>query len=496
MISDSEGIRLIFGLKLKALRQQQGMNYQALSEATGIAVSYLHDIENGKKYPKADKIIILAKALNVDYDYLVSLTAKKRLQPVIDFMNSDFTSTVPWEHFGITPASLLSMFANMPDKITAFVSTILKRSRRLQTSNDTFYTSALRSYQDLHDNYFEDLEKAVVEFREHVKLKIHVPLELDVLEKRLLKLYDVKVDRKGMSGKEEIKYLRSFYAEHKKILYVNKGLTNAQEKFLLGRELAFQHLKLSPRPYETNVQSLASFEILLHNFNASYFSNALLMPEKTIIEDIHSVFASNKWSSEAWLDLVAKYDVTPEMLMQRLTNILPKHFGIEQLFFLRMRGEVEKDYFEITKELHLSQFHNPYANDLQEHYCRRWLAIDIMKDVDKKVKEKKFRKPLIHAQISEYWQTDSRYFCITFAKPHSADSDVIISVTLGLLIDQNLIQKVPLLNDPSIPVKTVHTTCERCGIMDCKERAGKPIIIEQQEKIKAIEETLQKLDQN
>ncbi len=495
MISVSDGIRLIFGLKLKALRQQQGMNYHQLSEATGIAVSYLHDIENGKKYPKADKIIALAKALNVDYDYLVSLTAKKRLQPIIDFMNSDFTSTIPWEHFGITPASLLGMFANMPDKLTAFASALLKRSRRLQTSNDNFYTSALRSFQDLHDNYFEDLEKAVVEFRIQAKLNETLPVLLEKLEALLLEMYGIKVDREEMSGKEEIKYLRSFYAKQKKILYVNKGLTIAQEKFLLGRELAFQYLKLSPRPYETNVQSLASFEILLHNFNASYFSNALLMPEDTIIEDVHTIFLPAKWHSEAWLNLVAKYDVTHEMLMQRLTNILPKHFGIDQLFFLRMKGEVDNDFFEVTKELHLSQLHNPNANDLQEHYCRRWAAISIMKDVDEQMKSKKFGKPIVQAQISEYWQTDSRYLCVTFAKQHAADSPVITSVTLGLLIDPNLIQKVPFLNDATIPTKTVHTTCERCGIMDCKERAGKPIFIEQQEKIKAIEETLKRLEE-
>lgn len=491
MLSDNIGIRLIFGLKLKALRQQQGMNYQQLSEATGIAVSYLHDIENGKKYPKADKIIILAKALNVDYDYLVSLTGKKRLQPIIDFMSSDFNTIVPWEHFGITPASLLNVFANMPDKITAFISTILKRNRRLQTTNNNFYTSALRSYQDLHDNYFEELENAVHQFHVKTKMKEDLPVDINVLEKNLQKQYGIKVDRKGMLGKEILKGLRSFYAKKNKTLFINQGLTQAQEKFLLGREIAFQHLKLDPRPYETNVLSLASFEVLLHNFNASYFSNALLIPEDQIIESLHNIFASNKWSDQVWLDLLEKFDVTPEMLMQRLTNILPKHFGIDQLFYLRMFGEVDKDFFEITKELHLSQLHTPYSNDQQEHYCRRWLAIGIMNDVKK---NKKMQMPIVQTQISQYWQTHNHYFCITFAKPHPINTKEIVSVTLGLLIDQKLMLKMPFLNDQSIPVKTVHTTCERCGILDCMERSGEPIVIEQQEKIQTIEQTLQKLD--
>ncbi len=44
---------------------------------------------------------------------------------------------------------------------------------------------------------------------------------------------------------------------------------------------------------------------------------------------------------------------------------------------------------------------------------------------------------------------------------------------------------MPFVNDAAIPVRTVHTTCERCGIMDCKERAAPPVeIIKQQQQEK------------
>ena len=375
MITDNNHIRLIFGLKLKVLRQQHGINYQQLSDTTGIAVSYLHDIENGKKYPKADKIIALAKALKVDYDYLVSLNADKKLQPIIDLIDSDFTTLVPWEHFGISPASLLDLFTNAPDKITAFISTILKLSRSMQMSKGNFYSSALRSYQDLHDNYFSDIETEVHHFREKVKIKDNSLISNESLEQLLLKHYQIKVDRKAMGSKDVLKNLRSFYSAEKKQLYINKGLAAAQEKFLMAREIAFQHLQLSPRPYETVIQRFSSFEILLNNFKASYFSNALIMPEDAFIEDLQLLFASTKWNDKVWYNLVSKYDITPEMLLQRLTNILPGHFGIDQLFFLRMRGNVKENVYEMTKELHLSQMHSPYGNSVHEHYCRRWQSI-------------------------------------------------------------------------------------------------------------------------
>jgi len=495
MISDNSAVRLIFGLKLKTLRQQLGMNYQQLSEATGMAVSYLHDIENGKKYPKADKIILLAKALKVDYDYLVSLTAKKRLQPIIDFMNSDYIGIVPWEHFGVTPSSLLNIFANMPDKITAFISTMLKRSQTVQLSKENFYTAALRSYQDLHDNYFEELEKSVQKFREKSKIKEHLPISVSALEQLLAKQFKIKIDRKGMVNSPILKNIRSFYAPNKHVLYINKGLSPAQEKFLIGREIAFQHLKLSPRPYETIVQSLASFEILLHNFKASYFSNALLMPEDKFIEDLQHLFAKNNWRSDDWSHLINTYGVTAESLMHRLTTIIPGHFGIDQIFFLRIQGDVGKDQYDLTKELYLSQLHNPYINTSQEHYCRRWVAISIMQEVKQKIADKKFHGTMVRAQISKYWQTHNSYFCITFVKAQTSNPDKMESVTIGLLIDQKLLQKIPFVNNPSVPVKEVSTTCERCGIMDCKERAAKPTVIQYFEKVETINEALQKLNQ-
>jgi len=233
----------------------------------------------------------------------------------------------------------------------------------------------------------------------------------------------------------------------------------------------------------------------LHNFYASYFSNALLMPEDKFIEDLQHLFAKNNWRSDDWSHLINKYGVTAESLMHRLTTIIPGHFGIDQVFFLRIQGDVSKDQYDLTKELYLSQLHNPYINTSQEHYCRRWIAISIMQEVKQKIADKKFHGTMVRAQISKYWQTHNSYFCITFTKPQVQNPDKMESVTIGLLIDQKLLQKIPFVNNPAVPVKEVSTTCERCGIMDCKERAAKPTVIEYFDKVDTINESLQKLNQ-
>ncbi len=480
MISENDSIRLIFGLKVKSLRQEKGLSYQQLADKAGLSISYVHDIETGKKFPKADKIIALAKTLGVDYDYLVSLRANKKLQPIIDLINSDFINAVPWEHFGLSPASLLDLFSNTPDKVTAFISTLLKISRSYQLSKESFYESALRSYQDLNNNYFEDIEQAVAAFKSRYDLQEPAPVASAKLE-AILESMGIKVNRKKMSGIEALQALRSYFSTRNNVLFLNKGLSRTQEKFLLARELGFQFLALTERPYETVSRRSESFDMMLNNFKASYFGVALLMPEGNFIDDVKNMLSQHKWNARSFAELMSAYDVTPEMMMQRLTNILPKHFGIENLFFLRMNGNIIDNRFEMTKELHLSQLHNPYANALHEHYCHRWVSIKSIKRVAELVKNKKYRAPLIDVQISQYWQTHNKYICFSIAKPITPNGADAVSVTIGLLVDQNLVHTMPFVNDTAIPVVTVHTTCERCGITDCLERAAIPEVIIQME---------------
>jgi|GEM_PF-6569923 len=90
MLNDEKIIRLIFGFKVRYLRQQQNLSYQELAKATGLSTSYLNDIEKGKRYPKPDKISHLANAFGVDYNYMVATNASKKLQPIIDLLNSKF----------------------------------------------------------------------------------------------------------------------------------------------------------------------------------------------------------------------------------------------------------------------------------------------------------------------------------------------------------------------------------------------------------------------
>lgn len=493
MLTEGDIVKLVFGLKIQHLRREAQLSYQQLSDRTGLALSYLHGIEKGKKYPKADKIFVLAKALQSDYNYLVSLEPDKRLKPIVDLLRSDFLKIFPLETFGISTGKLLELLIQAPDKVNAFISTILKITRNFNMQGEDFYKAALRSYQDLHDNYFPEIEKGVRELRQKAGWTRGQMLSVAELEAGLWQLYGLRLNRDDLSDHPDLQHLRSVYAPENQTLYLGAALDSAQERFLLAKELGFQALGLQDRPYETRMLEVDSFERLLSNFHASYFSVALLIDEYSLLSFVETMTQWTHWNPAAFAQLLTRFDVSPEMLMQRLANLLPQHLGVKDIFFMRFYTGSELKKFIVTKEIHLSQLHDPHANQLDEHYCRRWSGISSIRQLKARQAMEAQPEPVISAQISRYWGTPNAYFCISVAKPNQSQPDTSTSVTIGLRINDHLRQVFPFLADPAVPTKDVNTSCERCPIEDCGARAAPPIFLQQKRRRAAIKQSLQKM---
>jgi hypothetical protein len=144
---------------------------------------------------------------------------------------------------------------------------------------------------------------------------------------------------------------------------------------------------------------------------------------------------------------------------------------------LRFNNSGKEDYYSLSKELHLSKKHNPHGNRLGEHYCRRWVALGVLKDLKKNQKSGKGDKPVVRAQISKYIGSENEYLCISIARPMSPTPNVNSSVTLGLLVNANLRKKVAFLNDLSVKTREVNSTCERCPAENCKERVAEAFVV-------------------
>ena len=199
------------------------------------------------------------------------------------------------------------------------------------------------------------------------------------------------------------------------------------------------------------------------------------MEEESLLRDVKKFFGAKKWQPALLLALMTQYDVSPEMFMQRLTTLLPRHFGLQSLFFLRFDQTDATAPFELTKELHLARLHNPHGNELNEHYCRRWVSLRLLNDARALPVPDTAAAPVTvaGAQKSRYFGTDDEYLCFTLARA-GTPTQVALSVTVGLRCDDNLRAQVRFLADPALPFRTVNETCERCPIPDCESRAAAP----------------------
>ncbi|QIX60698.1 helix-turn-helix domain-containing protein [Hymenobacter sp. BT18] len=490
MLSHGQVVRLIFGLKLRELRQERGFTPAELARACDVSVSYLNEIEKGKKYPKADKILSMSKVLGVSYDQLTSLTLSRRLEPISELLQSDVLKEFPLEMFGLEPIRIVELIADAPAKMNAFISTLFEIARNYELRQENFFLAALRSYQEMHDNYFEELEQDVHTFAVERNLTTAPPFDTAQLEKVLCEEYGYTVDRTTLGDYDSLGRLRSVYQPKLKRLLLRPGLTRAQESFVLAREVAFNYLGMKERPYVNANFPVRSFDEVLNNFKASYFAGALLMEEDNLVRDLQQFFAADHWNPNSLLDLLTKYGVSPEMFMQRLTNLLPRHFGLQSLFFLRFDQAKANAGYLLTKELHLSRLHNPHGNELHEHYCRRWISLRLIHES----RQQALRQApafSIGAQRSLYPNSDE-YLCLTLARAGSV-VEPAVSVTVGLLCDDTLRHKVRFLEDPAIPQKRVNETCERCQIPDCEVRSAPPVEIERKARQQALRDAISNL---
>lgn len=493
MNQKSANERIIFGLKLKQLRQERNFNFADFAKKTGISVSYLNEIEKGKKYPKEDKVQLLADGLSVSVSELTSLKLGKNLNPVAELLSSNFLNELPLELFDIELSKVVEIIANAPAKVGAFISTLVEISRNYALAEENFYFGALRSYLELHNNYFEDIEQAVAAFAEKNKIPTEGLVPVEHLARLLEKRYGYTIVENGLSVYPELSDIRSVFVPKNKKLLLNGKMTDMQKAFQFGKELGFNYLGLKERANTASLLRVNSFEEVLSHFKAAYFSAALLLNKEAFIRDMEEFFRQPRWDGEFILGLMRKYQASPEMLLQRMTNILPRYFGLEKLFLLRFIQKPATGTFKMDKELHLNRRHEPHANALNEHYCCRWLSISLLTDLTQMQQAGRYTGALVGAQRSVYFDSKDEYLCFTIARPAYPSPEKNVSVTIGILVDGALRKQMKFLDDPAIAKKQVNTTCERCPISDCEERAAAPTVVEAKERRKQVQRVLKEI---
>lgn len=489
MSNKTQNERIIFGLKVKQLRQEKGLSFADMAKRSNMSVSYLNEIEKGKKYPKEDKIHQIANALDVSFGELTSQQLSRNLEPVNQLLQSNFLNELPLDLFGIELSKVVEIIANAPVRVGAFISTLLELSRSYALKEENFYFGALRSFLELNSNYFPDIETAVDNFCQEYQIPKTRPLPVEFLQRLLEDEFGYKIVENGLEPYPELQGLRSVYVPERRELLLNSQLSPMQKAFQYGKEMAFHYMDMKERAFTSSLMRINQFEEVLNHARATYFSVALHLPLEMFIADFRAFFRRKTWNGEVFLGIMHKYLANPEMFYHRLTNILPQYFNLNKLFFLRFRHNLNTGHYEIDRELHLSHRHHPHSNGLFEHYCRRWIALSMLEELQKD----EAGKTKVGIQRSRYIGTEDEYLCLTIARTSYPDPQKNVSVTLGLKVTEELQATIGFLEDDNIPFRMVNKTCERCSLSDCKERAAPPVVAERRQQFKAIQKRLQEL---
>lgn len=474
MPPSEQNLRFILGLKLNQLRKQQALSLKQLAGRAGIAISYLNEIEKGKKYPKPEKILALAKALGVSFDELVSLHLGEKLHPLSGVLKSGILQEIPLDVFGLTPTGLLAMMSEEPQKISALFDTFVKIARRFDVKIEHLLLAAMRSHVEQNKNYFEDLEQAAESFRVARSWERRPVPDFAQLRDHLVKACGYTIDDRTLAQHAELGDLRAITLQgdtaHPRLL-LNPRLGEWQRAFLLAREIGHRVLGQREAVTTSPILKVDSFEQLLNNFRASYFAGALLLNRDLLVTDVRQFFSRPTWDGAALIAIKRRYQATPEMLFHRLSQIVPRYFGLEQMYFVRFDHRRGTPQVRIGKELHYQRMHASHSIGVDEHYCRRWISLRALHQFEAQQAANGSTVTVAGAQRSRFTVTQDEYFSIALAHPQNLDTGLNSCVTIGFQLNDALKSAVRFWDDPSLSMQIVGDTCERCSITDCAERA-------------------------
>ena len=122
-------INVIFGMKVRQARQEAGLSLKEFASQAKLSASYVTEIEKGRKYPRANKIIKMAKVLGKRYDDLVSITLDSSLAHLGEALESPLLQHFPFDEFDLDVSDFIELLTRSPDKASALLHAFLEEAQ-------------------------------------------------------------------------------------------------------------------------------------------------------------------------------------------------------------------------------------------------------------------------------------------------------------------------------------------------------------------------------
>jgi XRE family transcriptional regulator, fatty acid utilization regulator len=490
-----DNLRLLLGLKVRAARDQRGWTLQELSRRSGLAMSYLSEIEKGKKFPKPEKLLPLAAALGVPYEEMVSTRVDEELQALSAFAGSEFLREFPFHLFGLEAGDLFDLVSGDPKRAGALLRTFGEIALRHDVEVEELLFAALRSYRQLHENSFPELEEAAERFRAAAGWSARERLEESELRAVLEQDLGYRIDDATLAARDGLAGLRSVFAPGAvPRLYLNGQLSARQRAYVLAREIGFRVLDLRVRPLTSSWIKAESFDQVLNNFRASTFAGALLMPRREVVRGLDRLFGAPRFDRRALRDMLDRFGASPEMLLYRVAAVIPAAFGLKELYFVRFFRDSRREHARLDKVFNLSRVQVPHGVSPSETICRRWPGVAMLESLVPGPAVT-LESPAIEARLCRFQSEPAEFLVLSMARPLALRPKAMTSVSLGLLVDEPLRAVVRFLDDRGLRRVKVDLTCERCPLSPaaCGERAAPPRILELQRQVARREAALAEL---
>lgn len=473
-------LKTIFGIKLKRCREAQRLTLQELAQRAGMSTSYVAEIESGKKYPKADKILLLSQALGCSYDELISSKLDREFDGLQALLSSRGLRDFPFELFGVPGDDLLKLLTRAPGEIAALLRALGDIAAQYDIGVEHFLHAALRSYQELTGNYYEDLESAAERFaREQLPARRGAAAPIGAqLRAWVQRSCGFDIDERGLLERPALLEFRSVLSRRPRArLYLNPQLGESQRAFALAREVGYKVLGIEPkaRSLTTPPDREDSFEQVLSDFKASYFAGALLLPRQRLTADLRALLRQPAWQPRTLPGLLTEYAVTGETLMYRLSQLLPGQFGLRPHF---LKLEDAGGRLRLVKQLNLAEGDTAISRGLREdeHYCRRWLGSRLLAELAQRRPGGAPQQPIGGALRARLVGRELSIFAFGLGQPQALRPDVTAAFTLAMPHGPELSKIIRFADDPKLPDLLIARTCEQCPMTpaECGERAAPP----------------------